>query len=222
MTFIATLVISATKFTLVGSSSLFALGKPQQPPPCLLSDGNISGRSSPPSTSARLPLRSGGITSRFAVGRASGRDDRSSPPLHRPIERLGKRPPRLAGEPCPAPLLSGLSGAEGGGCPPPQGLLGFGGGGDVPPPPSGAGLLSGGRGLGSGSRSGFGREGASCSRGAKGPPPAPTLLPSHLPVAVTLPCTPWGGGYVVESCGSKKPIFAWSESGLLSVFGCRL
>ena len=115
-------------------SSLFALGKPQQPPPCLLSDGNISGRSSPPSTSARLPLRSGGITSRFAVGRASGRDDQRFPPLHRPIERLGKRPPRLAGEPCPAPLLSGLSGAEGGGCPPPQGLLGFGGGGDVPPP----------------------------------------------------------------------------------------
>ena len=61
-------------------SSLFALGKPQQPPPCLLSDGNISGRSSPPSTSARLPLRSGGITSRFAVGRASGRDDRRPPP----------------------------------------------------------------------------------------------------------------------------------------------
>ena len=115
-------------------SSLFALGKPQQPPPCLLSDGNISGRSSPPSTSARLPLRSGGIKSRFAVGRASGRDDQRFPPLHRPIERLGKRPPRLAGEPCPAPLLSGLSGAEGGGCPPPQGLLGFGGGGGVPPP----------------------------------------------------------------------------------------
>ena len=72
------------------------------------------------------------------------------------------------------------------------------------------------------SGSGFGREGASCSRGAKGPPPAPTLLPSHLPVAVTLPCTPWGGGYVVVSCGNKKTIFAWSESGLLSAFGCRL
>ena len=77
----------------------------------------------------------------------------AAPPLHRPIERLGKRPPRLAGEPCPAPLLSGLSGAEGGGCPPPQGLLGFGGGGDVPPPPRVRGLLSGGRGLGSGSGS---------------------------------------------------------------------
>ena len=89
-------------------SSLFALGKPQQPPPCLLSAGNISGRSSPPSTSARLPLRSRGITSRFAVGRASGRDDQRFPPLHRPIERLGKRPPRLAGEPCPAPLFWGV------------------------------------------------------------------------------------------------------------------
>ena len=62
-------------------SSLFALGKPQQPPPCLLSAGNISGRSSPHSTSARLPLRSGGITSRFAVGQASGRDDQRPPPL---------------------------------------------------------------------------------------------------------------------------------------------
>ena len=103
----------------------------------------------PPSTSARLPLRSGGITSRFAVGRASGRDDQRFPPLHRPIERLGKRPPRLAGEPCPAPLLSGLSGAEGGGCPPPQGLLGFGGGATCLPPPRVRGLLSGGRGLGS-------------------------------------------------------------------------
>ena len=153
----------------VESSSLFALGKPQQPPPCLLSDGNISGRSSPPSTSARLPLRSGGITSRFAVGRASGRDDQRFPPLHRPIERLGKRPPRLAGEPCPAPLLSGLSGAEGGGCPPPQGLLGFGGGGDVPPPPRVRGLLSGGRGLGSGSVSCSG-SGSDWVRGRTIPP----------------------------------------------------
>ena len=135
------------------SSSLFALGKPQQPPPCLLSAGNISGRSSPPSTSARLPLRSGGITSRFAVGRASGRDDQRFPPLHRPIERLGKRPPRLAGEPCPAPLLSGLSGAEGGGCPPPQGLLGFGRGGDVTPP-LGYGVCCLGIGVGVGCRSG--------------------------------------------------------------------
>ena len=159
-------------------SSLFALGKPQQPPPCLLSAGNISGRSSPPSTSARLPLRSGGITSRFAVGRASGRDDQRFPPLHRPIERLGKRPPRLAGEPCPAPLLSGLSGAEGGGCPPPQGLLGFGGGGDVPPPPRVRGLLSGGRGLGSGSGSGFGRRGGRSPReGGQGPPPRPLEIP---------------------------------------------
>ena len=95
------------------SSSLFALGKPQQPPPCLLSAGNISGRSPPPSTSARLPLRSGGITSRFAVGRASGRDDQRFPPLHRPIERLGKRPPRLAEEPCPAPLFWGVVRGEG-------------------------------------------------------------------------------------------------------------
>ena len=68
---------------------------------------------SPPSTSARLPLRSGGITSWFAVGRASGRDDQRFPPLHRPIERLGKRPPRLAGEPCPAPLFWDVVRGEG-------------------------------------------------------------------------------------------------------------
>ena len=97
--------------TLRPSNHLCAWAKP---PSCLLSDGALWPLS-PPSTSARLLLRSGGITSRFAVGRASGRDNRS--PIY--MERLGKRPPRLAEEPCPAPLLSGLSGAEGGGCPPP-------------------------------------------------------------------------------------------------------
>ena len=108
----------------------------------------LSGRSSPPSTSARFPLRPGGIKSRFAVGRASGRDDQRFPPLHRPIERLGGQPPRRTRGAPPAPLLSGLSGAEGGGCPPPQGLLGFGGGGDVPPLPSGAGSVVWGSGSG--------------------------------------------------------------------------
>ena len=58
----------------------------------------------------------------------------AAPPPASAYRAPGEATPRLAGEPCPAPLLSGLSGAEGGGCPPPQGLLGFGRGRCAPPP----------------------------------------------------------------------------------------
>ena len=143
--------------------------------------GNISGRSSPPSTSARLPLRSGGIKSRFAVGRASGRDDRSSPPASA-YRAPGEATPPPSGRALPSTTLIRFVGCGGGRMPPPSGVAGFRRRGRRAPPPRVRGLSSGGRGLGSGSGEdsvwvlGFGEE-RTTAGGPKSPPQRPLSSP---------------------------------------------
>ena len=101
----------------------------------------------------------------------------AAPPPASAYRAPGEATPPPSGRALPSTALIGFFGCGGGRMPPPSGVAGFRRGGRRALPPSGAGLLSGGRGLGSGSGSGsspgsgFLMEGGRSYQMASQPPP---------------------------------------------------